>query len=102
VTLHKIFSVNGGHGGKLVGIMFAEASCLYIPVKLCVLYYAHRFCRTLEMSEVFSVVLMKIQVSWNVTTFLRVSSCISEERNASVFRVRQSKYLCDLVSKVTL
>ena len=33
----KIFSGSGGHGGMLVGIMFAEAICVYIPVKLHVL-----------------------------------------------------------------
>jgi len=65
-------------------------------------YYANNFCRTLEMSEVLSVVLMKVRVSWDVAAFLRVNGCISEERNASVFRVGQSKYLCDLVSKITL
>jgi hypothetical protein len=54
------------------------------------MYYAHRFCRTLEMSEVLPVVL-KIQVFWDVMTFQQVNGCISEEHNASVFRVRQSK-----------
>jgi hypothetical protein len=55
------------------------------------MYYAHRFFRTLEMSEVLPVVLMKIQVSWDIMTFQQVNGCISEERNASILRGRQSK-----------
>jgi len=43
------------------------------------------------MSEVLPVVLMKIQVSWDVMTFQQVNGYISEERNASVFRIRQSE-----------